>query len=344
MRAALPCCAGVCPAPHGRYGTDMNAPAPDGPTAADDRWLFALGLRLLAVACLASMSMLVKLSSEAGVRLPEIMFWRQLCAMPVVLVWVLAGPGLSSLRTTRLRSHAARSLMGTAGMVLTFGASILLPLAEAATLSFAVPIFATILSALVLKEHVGIHRWSAVIIGFIGVLIVTQPGSAHIPLFGGAVGIGAALAVAIISLQLRDLGRTEAPPTTVFWFSALSSLLLLALHLLPIPGRLGALLSWSPDPHTIHQWMLLILLGVLGGIGQIALTASLKHAPVSMVVGMDYTALIWSTLYGALIWHVLPAPSTWAGAPLIVGSGIYIVWRERIRQRPRPIAQATSTE
>lgn len=290
--------------------------------------MLALAFRLAAIFGLSTMSMVVKLASESGIRLPEIMFWRQFTAIPVVLVWVAFSGGLAGLKTKRFWAHLRRSFLGATGMFFTFGSIVLLPLAEATTLGFTVPIFATILSALVLREQVGKHRWAAVIIGFIGVLIVIQPGTGGFPLKGALVGLTAALMVAIISIQLRDLGRTESPTTTVFYFSLLSSMMLLALHLMPLPGPIEETIAWGGGTHSSYQWMLIFALGLCGGLGQIALTASLKYAPVSTVVGMDYTSLIWSTVYGWLIWNVLPGTSTWAGAPVIIASGLYIAWRE----------------
>lgn len=302
--------------------------------------MLALGFRVAAIFGLSTMSMIVKLASESGIRLPEIMFWRQFTAIPVVLVWVLFSTGLSSLKTSRFSAHLRRSFLGATGMFFTFGSIVLLPLAEATTLGFTVPIFATILSALILREQVGIHRWAAVIIGFVGVLIVIQPGSGGFPLKGALVGLTAALMVAIISIQVRDLGRTESATTTVFYFSLLSSMMLLALHLMPLPGPLEDAIAWGAASHSRYQWMLIFGLGLTGGLGQIALTASLRYAPVSTVVGMDYTSLIWSTAYGWLIWSVLPGTSTWMGAPIIIASGLYIAWREhRLSiEKPREMA------
>ena len=159
-------------------------------------------------------------------------------------------------------------------------------------------------------------------------MVVIQPGGGGFPLKGALVGLMAALMVGIISLQLRDLGKTEAPPTTVFYFSLLSSSMLLLLHFAPLPGPIEAALAWGTTSHSPYQWMLIAGLGLCGGLGQIALTASLRYAPVSTVVGMDYTSLIWSTAYGWLIWSVLPGTSTWMGAPIIIASGLYIAWRE----------------
>lgn len=281
-----------------------------------DNRLRALGLRLFSVTTFSAMGAMIKLASDAGVALPEIMFWRQLLALPVILLWVAAWPGFASLRTERLPIHARRTVLGLMAMTCTFGALVLLPLAEATTFSFTVPIFATILAAIFLGERVGGHRWTAVLAGFAGVLIVLQPGQAPIPLAGAAVGLAAAFMVGVTSLQIRDLGRTEAAPTTVFWFTILSVPVLLIV------------LPFVFSPHDGREWALLAAIGTLGGLGQLGMTASLRYAPVSTVVVVDYSALIWSTLFGWAIWGHLPAVATWFGAPIIIASGLYIAWRE----------------
>jgi len=287
----------------------------DAPAHNENR-LRALGLRLFGISCLSIMTVLIKLASDAGVQLPEIMFWRQALAVPVVLGWVLAGPGLASLQTQRFGAHVTRSALGLTSMALNFGAIILLPLAEQTTLGFSVPIFATILSALILKETVGKHRWGAVVAGFLGVLVVVQPFGSHIAPFGALVGLSSAIMISITTMQIRDMGRTEAAPTTVFWFSALSVL------------PLSLLLPFFVTSHDLREWLLLSAIGALGGIGQIGLTGALRLAPVSTVLGMDYVSLIWSTLFGWLIWSHVPGPATWIGASIIIGSGLYIALRE----------------
>ncbi len=276
----------------------------------------ALGLRLFGISCLALMTVLVKLASDSGVHLAEIMFWRQSLAVPVVLAWVMAGPGLASLATKRFGAHVTRSALGLTSMTFYMGSITLLPLAEATTLGFTTPIFATILAAIVLREKVGKHRIAAVIAGFIGVLVIVQPGGTHIPATGAAVGLIAAVSVAITSLQIRDMGRTEGAATTVFWFSALS--------IIPM----GLLLPFFMTSHDSYEWLLLAGIGTLGGIGQIGLTAALRLAPVSTVIGMDYISLLWSSLFGWLIWNYVPGPATWIGAAIIIVSGLYIAWRE----------------
>jgi drug/metabolite transporter (DMT)-like permease len=278
--------------------------------------LRALGLRLISVTGFSAMGALIKLASDSGIMLPEIMFWRQFLALPVIILWIAMAPGFASLRTNLLPIHARRTVLGLMAMTCTFGALVLLPLAEATTFSFTVPIFATILAALIFRERVGVHRWGAVVVGFVGVLVVLQPGQAPIPVLGATVGLAAAFMVGVTSLQIRALGRTEAAHTTVFWFTILS---------VPV---LAAILPLVFTPHDTREWLLLAAIGTLGGLGQLCMTASLRYAPVSTVVVVDYSALISSTLFGWAIWGHLPATATWVGAPIIIASGLYIVWRE----------------
>ncbi len=286
----------------------------------DERILTGMGLRLLSALCLATMAAIIKLAEARGAGLVEIMFFRQLVAMPVVMAWLAIGPGLATVRTPRLGSHAIRTAVGIVSMAFNFGTFLLMPLAEATTLQFTVPIFATIFGALVLGEPTGWHRWAAVVAGFIGVLIVAHPSGTHFPLIGTLVGLTSGLLMAIVAILLRQLGKTEPAGTTVFWFSALS-----------IPPLA---LAWLFDvrAHDPQTWAMLIAIGAIGGVGQLALTAALRFGSVS-VVPMDYSSLIWATLYGWLLFGVWPIPSTWIGAPVIVASGLYIVWREQRLRR-----------
>ena len=279
------------------------------------RPLFAMALRLTAVAVLATLAMTVKYTVDAGVAFPEVLFWRQIITVPILFGWLAMRRETARLKTQRLPAHFGRAVMGAIGMAFTFGAPVLLPLAEATTLGFTTPIFAVIFSALLLKEEVGPWRWTAVLVGFLGVLVIARP-DGHLPLFGSLVGLGAGFMVALISIQVRDLTRTDEPLSIVFWFAALSSPLL------------ALFLPFYASAHTPQQWALLAAAGVLGCVGQLFLTASLRYGPVASVIVMDYSALGWATLYGWAIWGDLPAPSTWLGAPLILAAGLLIVWRE----------------
>ncbi|WP_037504244.1 DMT family transporter [Sphingobium bisphenolivorans] len=268
----------------------------------------------------------VRLADSHGVHVVESIFYRQALALPVVFAWVAMTGGMGSLRTRRIRAHATRMVIGLTGMILNFLSYILLPPAEAATIGFTMPIFGTILSALVLREATGIHRWGAVIIGFLGVLIMIRPDAAHFPPIGLAVAIAAACVTAIVSLILRELGRTENSGVIVFWFTLLS---------LP---PLGTAMLFYGQSHDLATWGLLLLIGVVGGIAQICLTAALRWGPVSVVLPMDYSTIIWTTLLGWAIWGDWPMSTTWVGAALITASGLYIAWREHVRARRGPSA------
>jgi len=295
-----------------------QAPAPQ---AHADRPLFAIGLRLLAMMMLAATYAVGKVLAMRGVTLGEIVFYRQLFAFPLVAGWLLATMGPRVIPTKRIGTHISRTFLGMVGMLLNFGAVALLPLAEATSIGFTMPIFATILSALVLKEQTGWHRWGAVLIGFVGVVIMAHPDSANLASFGLLVALSGAFVTAVVAIVLRDLNRTEQAPVIVFWFTLLS---------LP---PLGLMALFSGTSHDASAWALLVALGISGGAAQLLMTSSLRWGPVSIVIPMDYSQLIWATWAGWLIWSSWPVASTWWGASLIAASGLYIAWREHVRRR-----------
>lgn len=302
----------------------MTAPA-------TDRRLLAIALRLLAAMALTAMFAIVKLVDARGVSLVESLFYRQAMALPLVLGWIAAGPGWASVKTARFGAHLWRTVIGMIGMSLNFLTFTLLPLAEATVLLFTTPIFATILSALVLREQVGMHRWAAVLLGFAGVAVVVDPQATHLPWTGVTVGLFAALVISAISITLRQIGRTESATTTVFWFTILSA------------APLACAIPFAGQAHDATTFALLVGLGLAGGIAQLALTASLRLAPVSVVLPMDYSNLIWAAILGWLIFSTVPSHSLWLGAPLIIASGLYIVWREHVRRR-ETVSTAAATD
>ena len=297
------------------------------------RPLLALLIRLGAIGALATMAALVKLAAERDIHLLEIMFWRQFITIPLALAWVLATTGIGALATKRPGTHFLRGVYGTIGMVLTFGAVILLPLAEATTLNFTAPIWAVILSIVLLKEKVGIWRWSAVLLGFVGIVVIAQPGGGHFPLVGALVALGGAFMIALISIQIADLNRTDTPLTIVFYFAAFSA----SLTAITLPFVMTA--------HDGTGWLLLLGIGVSGALGQLLLTAALRFGKVASVIVMDYSGLFWATLYGWLLFDTLPPATTWLGVPLVIGAGVIIAWREHRLTRPdeRDMARAEGT-
>jgi drug/metabolite transporter (DMT)-like permease len=278
--------------------------------------LLGIGLRVGAATSFAFMGASIKLAAQHGVSLPETAFYRFAFGLPPLLVWIALTGSFGAWRTARPLAHLWRSTIGLTSMILAFSAVTLLPLAEATTLSFIAPLFSVALSALVLREQVGRYRWTAVAVGLAGVLVVMQPGGTHLDALGLGLAVLAALGVAGVTITLRQIGRTERTPTIVLWFTVLSML------------GTGIFLPWYGQAHDPATWAILLGLGLSGGVGQLFLTSSLRFAPVPVVVPFDYTQLLWAVLLGWLLWDTHPAATTWVGAAIIVGSGLYTLYRE----------------
>jgi drug/metabolite transporter (DMT)-like permease len=284
--------------------------------------MLALLLRLVTALCLSTMAMLVKVAGTRGVDLPELIFWRQFITMLVIGALMAALGKLGELRTRRFGAHARRALYGITGMFFVYGSVLLLPLAEATTLSFTTPMFAVLLALVLFREKIGIYRWSAVGLGFAGVLIVMQPGSSGaVDLWGVLVGLIAAFMVALISFQIQDLNKTETPYAIVFWFTALTVPLM----------ALG--MPFVAKAHDTQTWLVILAMALSGAVAQIALTNSLRFGSAATIIVIDYTALIWAVTYGWAIFNRVPPPTLWVGAPLIMCAGLLVAWREhRLKQ------------
>jgi drug/metabolite transporter (DMT)-like permease len=291
--------------------------------------LLGIGLRVGAATSFAFMGASIKLSAQHGVSLPEIAFYRFAFGLPPLLIWIALTGSFGAWRTARPLAHLWRGTLGLSTMVVAFTAVTLLPLAEATTLSFIAPLFSVALSAFFLAEQVGRHRWTAVAVGLIGVLVVMQPGGSHLDPLGLALAVLAALGVAGVTITLRQIGKTERTPTIVLWFTCLSML------------GTGVFLPWYGQAHDGETWAILVGLGLAGGIGQLFLTSSLRFAPVPVVVPFDYMQLLWAVLLGWLLWDTHPAATTWLGAAIIVGSGLYTLYREHKLGRDRSRERAS---
>ncbi|MEO0440941.1 MAG: DMT family transporter [Pseudomonadota bacterium] len=298
--------------------TEAAVAAP--PLQGQDRPLAGIITRLAAMLSLAIMFAFVKLAGEQGVHVTESLFYRQLTAMPLICFLICrSAAGWPAIKSDKHRLHILRSFLGIFAMGLNFWAMTLLPLADATTISFTVPIFATLFAALILREKVGIRRWSAILIGFIGVLIVIQPGGSLIPAFGATVALVGALVTASVTLVIRMLGRTETSIVTIFWFSVYT-----------LPAL--AVCAWIyGGGHDAKTWAYLLGVGIFGALGQLTITQSLRFAPVSTIMPMDYSALLWATIIGIMVFGQWPGLSIWLGAPVIIGSGLFIAWREHVR-------------
>ena len=304
----------------------MNAAVPSEPSAAADHAALqrngvGIALRVAAMFCMAGLAALVKWCSGRGVPVLEIIFFRNAFAFVPVLLYVWRTSGFAVLQTRRPVGHLTRSIVGLTGMVCGFTAVSLLPLTQSTALSFSAPLFMTALSALVLREHVGPHRWAAVAVGFAGVLIMVHPDPTRMVSLGTLLALSGALATGGATTAIREIGRTEPGPTIVFYFTLAG--MVLGLASLPF--------GWViPDMTTLA---LLIAAGLIGGVGQLLLTEALRRAPVAVVAPFDYTQLVWASLLGFLVWGETPKIATLAGAVVVAASGVYILYRETRRFR-----------
>lgn len=273
-------------------------------------------LRSVAIFFFALMSAAMKWASEGGASLIELVFFRSAVGLPVTLAWLAMGPGIGAVRTKRPGAHVLRSIIGLISLTTLYQGLMLLPIADAVTIGFSSPAFATLLSVLILHEKVGPHRWAAVAIGFLGVFIVAQPSGTDLPVLGIACALAAAAASAGATVMIREMSGFETHGSIVFWFFLSSTVIS------------GVGMVFHTVPHPPMTWALLVFGGVTGAAAQLLMTRALQVAPVSVIAPFDYTQIIWAALLGWLIWSTLPGVNTALGAALIIVSGLYTAWRE----------------
>ncbi|CAO3440673.1 DMT family transporter [Azospirillum endophyticum] len=278
-----------------------------------------IALMLISVLFFSLMNVLAKLLMD---RFPvtEVMFFRSLFALIPVCIAIHLGKGFATtLRTRYPWGHMGRSLIGLTTMIAMFWSFHLLPLGDAIALNFAAPLFLTALSVPLLSEKVGIHRWSAVLVGFVGVLIIVRP-SGDVLNLGAVVALFGALTNALAMIAIRQLSRTEPPDTIVFYFTLLTTLLL----------GLSLPFSWvTPDP---MGWLMLLATGLFGGCGQLMLTRAYSLAPAAVVAPLNYTSLLLAVVFGWFLWGEVPTATMAAGAAVVMASGLYILHRETRRR------------
>jgi drug/metabolite transporter (DMT)-like permease len=276
---------------------------------------------LVAVACFAVMDAQLKLLA-AHYGPMQVAFLRGVTSLPFVLLPVLLRGRLARLRPVNLRLHLARGVLS----VLMLGSFIFAvresSLATTYSIFMCAPLLVAALSAPMLGERVAGAQWGAIAAGLAGVLLMIAPRGGGEWVSLGA--LAAVVAVATYSLSvvtLRLLARTDTTESMVFWFSVLLSA---GAGLLAIPG-------WVPL--AADHWTLFVGIGLTGALGQHFITEAFRHAPASVVVPFEYTALLWGVALDLVIWHVLPGTVTLAGGTIVIGAGLYLLARER-RQVP----------
>ncbi|RBP14415.1 EamA-like transporter family protein [Roseiarcus fermentans] len=299
--------------------------------------LKGVAMKIGATLAFALMAALIKASSP-DFPVSEIVFFRSLFAMATLALWLASrGEWPSALKTTRPFGHVGRSLAGSGGMYGYFVSLAFLPLADAAAFTFVSPLLVVPLASVALGEAVTPARAGAVVAGFLGVLVML---SGHL---GGGVGsvagVSAALAgaasTAFAMVQISRLSRSESTGAIVFYFSAVTAVLSLALLLLAAAWPEGtALTALASGQRFVAPGALsftaLATIGLLGGCGQIFLTHSYRFAEASVIAAFDYVAMIWAAALGWLLFAEIPTAGVLAGAAIVMtAGGALLAWERR---------------
>ncbi len=274
-------------------------------------------IALLAFALYALHDVIVRLLGETY-NIAQVMFFMGLFGFPMLVLMLMRDPRPGTLRAVHPWLASLRALCAVLGAGLGFYAFTVLPLATVYAMLFATPLLITLLAIPLLGERVGLHRGVAVLMGLAGVLVVLRPGAEPITL-GHMAGIGSALCSAFNGIIVRKIGRNERPEVMVL-------LPMLAIFLLT-----GAVLPWVYVPPTLGDLAAMFVLASLSFTAMLCSVAAYRWAEAAVVAPMQYSQMLWAVFYGAILFSETPTLWTLAGSVLIIGSGLYIVFRETQR-------------
>ncbi|MCH9671610.1 MAG: DMT family transporter [Gammaproteobacteria bacterium] len=280
-------------------------------------------LMVFSTICFTTMQGLIRVvASGADALHPiEIAFFRNVFGV-VALTPVFLRLGLRVLHTQRLSLHVTRAMIQSAGMVSFFVALTMIPISEVTALSFSAPLFATVLAVIVFRERIRLRRISALLIGFVGVLIILRPGESVMSA-GAILVICSSLGWAIAMLVIKTLTKTDSPVT----MTAYAALLMSPVTLVP------ALFFWTWP--TLPQFGLLLCIGIVGTLGHVSFASAFREAELSAILPLDFLRLIWASLFGYFVFAESPSVFTWTGGLMIFASATYIAIREaRLSRTP----------
>ena len=276
-------------------------------------WMLA-GVFLLAVLDALSKHAVSQLS------IPVLIAARSAMVLVLLVPWVMRKGGWSALRTRRPGAHLLRGVMAVCSMLAFFESLRLLPLATVIAISFAAPLFMTLLSVPLLKERVGVYRWGALLAGFVGVSLIVGPQA-----MDGELGLGAWLALVAAFFYAASM-------TCVRWLSPTESDLSMLVWQNLTMGLAGAVgLFFVPLEVAPGMWPIVALMAILVLVGQRCTFRALRLAPVGVVAPFHYGELLFAAFFGWVFWQEWPGPHVWWGALFVVGAGLFTLWRERSR-------------
>ncbi len=297
-----------------------------------------ISMKLISVGFFLVMQTCIKAAGD--VPAGQITFFRSAFAiLPIVVYLAWLHALASALHTNNLLGHFKRGFLGILSMACGFYGLTMLPLPEFIAIGYASPLLAVVFAAFILREKVRVYRWSAVFVGMIGVLVILWPKMTLLREGGFAAGEGlGALAVlcgaalgGLAMIQVRQLVETEKTPTIVLYFSLTATLL----SLISVP------LGWSA--RTMTQTMLLMTSGICGGVAQIFLTESYRHAEVSVIAPFEYSSIIFGIAVSYILFGDIPTLTMLVGTAIVILAGIFIIFREHQLGLARRAARKAST-
>ena len=295
--------------------------APDKTDAGRDHPALGIATFTGNLLVMALLSAAVRELVEREYPLAEVLLFRYLFASLCFWGVLLSTAGIMALATRRPLDHAIRSISGVLSLGLLYFAITRIPLADATALAYAAPIFITVLAIFLLGERIGLRRWLAVFVGFAGVLLIARPQADNWDI-GVAAAAGSAFTGALVAIWLRKLGRTENPAAIGIYYNHLGLLLCLG----------WVLLSGWLTPRGADLGLFLVF-GLGCGLQQWLLTVSFRYAEASLLAPYEYLAMVFAAIVGYVFWGEIPLLSTWIGAAVIAGSGLFIFARGRKRRR-----------
>jgi drug/metabolite transporter (DMT)-like permease len=285
----------------------------------------AIGLKLLSAFLFTVMSVLIR---DVGQRAPvgEVVFFRGLFAIfPVLAIYAWRGEIRHAIATKSPFGQLLRGIISAVGMFSNFGALARIPIADVTAIGFGSPLITVALAAVILKERVRIYRWSAVTIGFGGVIVMLLP---HLDVgryamtataattIGSLLALCSAFTNAAAQIQTRRLVRTEWTASIVFYFSLTCA----------IAGAISLPFAWyTPSVGELAEF---VAIGFIGGVGHILLTQSYRYATASVLAPFDYSTMIWALLLGYWFFGEVPGTLILVGAAIVIASGLFVIWRE----------------
>ena len=288
---------------------------PNPPQGHRERVVLGMAAAMGAFFMFTVMNLFAKLLSENH-SVIEIAFYRNLIAsVPFLLAAFAFGRREILVVRSKPMLVGVRAAIGALSLVTTFAAFSLMPMADTTVLLFTSTLFVPVLGVIFLGESVGPYRWAAVVIGFVGVVIMAHP-SGQVYAVGIAVALCAALMHAILQIILRYLGRYERPETVACYFFIVGTFLCA----LPLPF-IAVRPTWAEAP-------LLFGVGLSGAAAQWLLSIAFRNARAAIVTVFNYSGIIWATLFGWMIWQEWPLPAVMAGAAVVIASNLLMIWRE----------------